>query len=155
ETEPGAALDQMDPALRRTRTQDALVRVLLCEAAQRPVLLIVEDLHWLDLESRTVLDGIAGQLDAARIVLVVNYRPEFQHAWSASNQTHLRLTPLAQRDGREMLHALLGPQTRLEPLYEQILARTGGNPFFIEEIVQTLREQGVLSVEVERLSDGA
>ena len=85
----------MDPQLRRSRTLDAVVRVFLSEATRRPLILVVEDLHWLDDESQALLDLLVEAMTNARILLLVNYRPEYELHWGMNPYCHLlRLEPL-------------------------------------------------------------
>src|SRR5712691_2274347 len=136
---------QLDPAQRRQRTLTALKRVLLRESQGQPLLLVVEDLHWLDTETQALLDSLVESLPTARLLLLVNYRPEYQHGWgSKTYYTQLRLDPLPPASAEEFLHALLGDAPSLEPLTQLLIARTAGNPFFLEESVRTLVETGVL-----------
>jgi len=136
---------QLDPAQRRQRTLTALKRVLLRESQGQPLLLVVEDLHWLDTETQALLDSLVESLPTARLLLLVNYRPEYQHAWgSKTYYMQLRLDPLPPGSAEEFLHALLGDDPSLEPLTHLLIARTEGNPFFLEESVRTLVETGVL-----------
>ena len=76
-----AAWQTLDPAQRRQRTLDAVKRLLLREAREQPLLLLFEDLHWIDGETQALLDGLVDSLGSARLLLLVNYRPEYQHAW--------------------------------------------------------------------------
>jgi predicted ATPase/class 3 adenylate cyclase len=149
--DPSAALAQMDPPTRRQRTFEAIKRLLMRESLNQPVLLVMEDLHWLDRETQAWLDLLSEGVATARFLLLVNYRPEYQHAWgSRTYYTQLRLDPLGQAEAEELLTALLGEdagttgQSLLQNLKRLILAKTEGNPFFMEEIVQSLCEQGVL-----------
>src|SRR6266851_5058144 len=136
---------QLDPAQRRQRTLTALKRVLLRESQVQPLLLVFEDLHWLDTETQALLDSLVESLPTARLLLLVNYRPEYQHAWgSKTYYMQLRLDPLPPGSAEEFLHALLGDDPSLEPLTHLLIARTEGNPFFLEESVRTLVETGVL-----------
>jgi hypothetical protein len=140
---------QLDPAQRRQRTLTALKRVLLRESQGQPLLLVVEDLHWLDTETQALLDSLVESLPTARLLLLVNYRPEYQHGWgSKTYYTQLRLNPLPPGSAEEFLHALLGDDPSLEPLPHRLIARTEGNPFFLEESVRTLVETGVLVGEL-------
>ena len=135
----------LDPPQRRQRTLDALKRVLLRESQVQPLLLVFEDLHWIDAETQALLDSLVESLPTARLLLLVNYRPEYQHAWgSKTYYTQLRLDPLPPASADEFLHALLGDDPSLEPLKRLLIARTEGNPFFLEESVRTLVETGVL-----------
>jgi predicted ATPase len=105
--------------------------------------------HWLDGETEAWLHLLSDRVPTAPILLLVNYRPEYQHAWGSwTYYTQLRLDPLGQEGAYDLLTALLGDGPDLNALQELILAKTEGNPFFMEEIVQTLVEQGLLVREV-------
>src|SRR5262245_15685476 len=135
----------LDPQQRRQRTLDALKRLLLCESQVQPLCVVFEDLHWIDAETQAVLDSLLDSLPTARILLLVNYRPEYQHGWSAKTYyTQLRLDPLPPASADALLASLLGHDPGLEPLKRLLIARTQGNPFFLEESVRTLVETGVL-----------
>ncbi len=135
----------LDPAQRRRRTLEAVKRLLLRESQVQPLLVVFEDLHWIDAETQALLDGLVESLPAARLLLLVNYRPEYQHPWgSRTYYTQLRLDPLPSESAEELLGALLGPDTGLEPLTRLLIARTEGNPFFLEESVRSLAETGTL-----------
>jgi predicted ATPase len=137
------SLGQMDPQVKRQRTFEAVTRLLLRESLNQPLLVLVEDLHWLDRETEAWLHRLSERVATARLLLV-NYRPEYQHPWgSKSYYTQLRLAPLGPAEAQELLTTLLGDDADLRPLTQLILAKTEGNPFFMEEIVQTLVEQGV------------
>lgn len=147
-----AVLAALDPQQRRRRTFESLRRVILSESADRPVVLIFEDLHWVDSETLGLLDNLVECLGNARILLLTNYRPEFRHAWGGKSWfTQLRLAPLGREEGEELLTDLLEPSAAgttpeaWQSLRRTILARTEGTPFFIEEVVQELFEQGVLA----------
>ena len=135
----------LDPLQRRQRTLAALTRVLLRESKVQPVLVVFEDLHWIDTETQALLDSLVESLPTARLLLLVNYRPEYQHGWgSKTSYAQLRLDPLPPASADAFLHALLGDDPRLEPLTRLLIARTEGNPFFLEESVRTLVETEVL-----------
>ena len=109
------------------------------------MLLLLEDLHWLDSETQAWLTLFSDRVASARLLLLVNYRPEYQHGWgSKTYYTQLRLDPLGPQEAQALLTALLGDSTALQPLTHFILAKTERNPFFMEEMVQTLVDQGVL-----------
>jgi tetratricopeptide (TPR) repeat protein len=136
---------RLDPPQRRQRTLEALKRVLLRESQVQPLLLIFEDLHWIDSETQALLDSLVDSLPTARVLLLVNYRPEYQHRWgSKTYYTQLRLDPLPPASAAEVLQALLGNDPSLAPLTPLLIERTEGNPFFLEESVRTLVEMGVL-----------
>jgi class 3 adenylate cyclase/tetratricopeptide (TPR) repeat protein len=136
---------QLDPLQRRRRTLEALKRILLRESQVQPLLLVFEDLHWIDTETQAVLDMLVESLPTARVLLLVNYRPEYQHGWgSKTYYTQLRLDPLPEASADTLLQALLGNDSGLVPLTQLLIARTQGNPFFLEESVRTLVETGVM-----------
>jgi len=136
---------RLDPPQRRRRTLDAVKRLVLRESQVQPLLVVVEDLHWIDAETQALLDGLVESLPAARLLLLVNYRPEYQHPWgSRTAYTQLRLDPLPPERAEELLGALLGADAGLEPLTRGLIARTEGNPFFLEESVRALVETGAL-----------
>jgi len=138
-------LAQMDPQIKRQRTLEALKRIVLSESLKQPVVVIFEDLHWIDAQTQALLDLLANSIVNARILLLVNYRPEYHHEWTnKSYYSQFRLDPLGDADGAAMLAALLGEAVELNPLKRLITERTGGNPFFIEEIVQALFDEGAL-----------
>jgi predicted ATPase len=135
----------LDPLQRRRRTLEALKRILLRESQVQPLLLVFEDLHWIDSETQAVLDLLVESLPTARVLLLVNYRPEYQHGWgSKTYYTQLRLDPLPEASADTLLQALLGHDPGLGSLTQLLIARTQGNPFFLEESVRTLVETGVL-----------
>jgi predicted ATPase len=140
-----AAWDALDPPQRRQRTLDAVKRLLLRESQVQPVLVVFEDLHWIDSETQALLDGLVESLPTARLLLLVNYRPDYQHAWGGKTYyLQLRIDPLPPQSAEELLNALLGDDRTLAPLTQMLIARTEGNPFFLEESVRTLVETLVL-----------
>ena len=144
-TDPSAPIDKMDPQIRRRRTFDAIRRLVLSESAKQPVLMVMEDLHWLDVESQSFLTMFGRAVGDASIVLLVNYRPEYQPQWdAATSHSQLRLKAFGPDDAEALLIALLGTADALTDLKRLIIETTQGNPFFMEEYVQTLFDQGVL-----------
>src|SRR5262249_1834858 len=134
-----------DPPQRRQRTLEALKHLLLRESQVQPLLLVFEDLHWIDAETQALLDGLVESLPTARVLLLAAYRPEYLHGWgSKTYYTQLRLDPLPSASADELLQALLVGDHSLAPLTPLLIARTQGNPFFLEESVRTLVETGVL-----------
>ncbi|HEY7494913.1 MAG TPA: adenylate/guanylate cyclase domain-containing protein [Candidatus Tectomicrobia bacterium] len=135
----------LDPSQRRQRTLDSLKRLFLRESQAQPLLLVFENLHWIDTETQAFLDGLVESLPAARLLLLVNYRPEYQPGWGTKTYyTQLRLDPLPPASAEVMLQSLLGENASLEPLKQRLIERTQGNPFFLEESVRTLVETQVL-----------
>ena len=135
-----------DPTQRRQRTLDAVKRLLLRESREQPLLLIFENLHWIDSETQAFLDSLVESLPAARVLVLVSYRPEYQHAWgSRTYYMQFRMDPLPAASAEELLHALLGDDPGLDPLKTLLIRRTEGNPFFLEESVRTLVETKALA----------
>ena len=133
---------------RRRQTLDAARRLLVRESQNQPVVVIFEDLHWLDSETQAFLDGLVDSLPTARMLLLVNYRPEYRHSWNQKTYyTQLRLDPLQREGASELLGALLGSNPTLDHVKSHLIEKTEGNPFFLEECVRTLVETGAIEGE--------
>ena len=140
--------EALDPAGRRRHTLDALKRLLIQESKVQPLVLVFEDLHWMDGETQTLLDNLVESLPAMRLMLLVNYRPEYSHVWgSKTYYRQLRVESLLAESAGELLDALLGPDAALGPLKQLLVERTEGNPFFLEESVRALVETAALAGE--------
>jgi tetratricopeptide (TPR) repeat protein len=138
----------LDPSQRRQRTLDAVKRLLRREAQVQPLLVVFEDLHWIDTETRILLDSLADSLATTPMLLLMTYRPEYRHACDVkTNYTQIRLDPLPPESADELLDALLGGDTSLDPLKHLLVGTTGRNPLFIEESVRTLVETEGLAGE--------
>ncbi|HVA80197.1 MAG TPA: adenylate/guanylate cyclase domain-containing protein [Candidatus Binataceae bacterium] len=149
-------LAQMDGQVKKRRTLEAIKRILLRETLNQPLMVIFEDLHWIDDETQGFLNLLADSIGTAKILLLVNYRPEYSHQWNSKTYyTQLRLDPLGKESADEMLSALLfqsplppgegqGEGAELSALKRLIIDRTEGNPFFMEETVQVLLDEGAL-----------
>ena len=110
-------LAQMDGQIRKRRTLEAIKRILLRESMNQPLMVIFEDLHWIDEETQELLNLLADSIGTAKILLLVNYRPEYSHQWNSKTYyTQLRLDPLGKESAEEMLSALLGDGKDLIPL---------------------------------------
>jgi class 3 adenylate cyclase/tetratricopeptide (TPR) repeat protein len=135
----------LDPSQRRLRIIDSVRRLLLRQSQVQPLLVSIENLHWLDAGTQAALDSLVESLPTATLLLLVNYRPEYQHGWgSKTYYTQLRLDPLPPESAEALLQALLGDDGSLVPLKHLLIERTEGNPFFLEESVRTLVEAQVL-----------
>ncbi|MBI3245218.1 MAG: AAA family ATPase [Deltaproteobacteria bacterium] len=146
--EQQSPLQQMDPQIRQRRMCDALKKLLLRESLNQPLVLIFEDLHWIDSETQGFLDTFSDSMASAKALLLVNYRPEYRHEWGQKTYyTQVRLAPLGRAETEELLTFLLGPDDSLTALKQQILTKTEGTPFFMEEVVQTLVDEQVLRGE--------
>jgi len=140
-----ATFNAAEPQERRSRTFDALKQLLLRESEAQPLLVLFEDLHWIDSETQAFLDLLVESVPAARMLLLVNYRPGYTHTWTSRDYyTGIRLDPLPPSGADALLASLLGEGPELASLRELLIKRTGGNPFFIEEIVRSLAETGAL-----------
>jgi tetratricopeptide (TPR) repeat protein len=138
--------EALDPPQRRQRTLGAIVRLLLRESQEQPVLAVFEDLQWVDAESQELLDSLVESLPAARLLLFVNYRPEYAQRWGhKSYYAQFRIDRLLPESAEELLRALLGDDPALRALKQLLVERTDGNPFFLEESVRTLVETEALS----------
>jgi class 3 adenylate cyclase/tetratricopeptide (TPR) repeat protein len=138
----------LDPRQRRRRTLDAIRRLLIRESHRRPLCLVVEDLHWIDPEAQAVLDALVESLPAARILLLVTYRPEYRQGWSQkSYYAQIAVHSLQQGMAEELLRGLLGDGADVAKLRAQLIERTEGNPFFLEESIRHLVGTGALSGE--------
>jgi class 3 adenylate cyclase len=138
-------LAQMDAHVEKRRTLEAIKRILLRESLNQPLMVVFEDLHWMDGESEALLYLLADSIGTSRILLLVNYRPEYSHKWgSKTYYTQLRLDPLGKESADEMLSTLLGSDATLVPLKRVITEKTEGNPLFMEEICLSLFELGML-----------
>ena len=136
----------LDPADRRRRTLAAIKTVLLRESQVQPLLIVFEDLHWIDSETQAFLDALVDGLPGVSILLAVNYRPEYRHGWgSKTYYRQLRIDALPAESAEELLASLLGADASVLPLKPLLIARTEGNPLFLEESVRTLVEVGALA----------
>lgn len=140
-----ARFNGLEPQEKRAQTFRALRQLFLCDSERQPLLLVFEDLHWIDGETQALLDLLVETLPSSRIFLLVNYRPGYSHTWANKDYyTRIRLDPLSVESAQELIESLSGKCADLAPLKDLLLKRTEGNPFFIEEIVRSLTESGVL-----------
>ena len=135
----------VDPDARARRIIEAIKRLLLRESLNQPLTIVFEDLHWIDSESQKFLELLVESIASARVLLLINFRPEYRHQWgNKTYYTQLRLDPLGKENAGEMLTALLGENPELQPVKQFVIERTEGTPFFIEEMVQSLFDEAVL-----------
>jgi class 3 adenylate cyclase/tetratricopeptide (TPR) repeat protein len=147
-----AEWERLDPPERRSRIRDALRLLMLKAASLKPLVLVAEDLHWIDAESEAVLNALVDGLGGARLLLVVTYRPEYRHGWAGRGYYSLvRVDPLEAEAADELLRSLIGEAEGLESLRSRLIARSEGTPLFLEEMVRALLETGILRREGERL----
>jgi class 3 adenylate cyclase/tetratricopeptide (TPR) repeat protein len=135
----------LEPAQRRHRTLEAVQRILIRASQMSPLVVVVEDLHWVDSETEGVLHRLVDDLSAATILLLVTYRPEYGHQGDAgAHHTQLKIDPLSRESSHALFHSLLGSDETVRPLRDTLIDRTEGNPFFMEETVRTLVDTGAL-----------
>ena len=143
---PDDAFATLEPAQRRQRTLEAVRRLLLRESRAQPLLVVFEDLHWIDGETQAFLDGLVESLPTAAILLAVNHRPEYQHGWGRKSYCRqVRIDPLPPQSADALLTTLLGEDASVAPLRPLLIGRTDGNPLFLEESVRALVETGALA----------
>jgi class 3 adenylate cyclase/tetratricopeptide (TPR) repeat protein len=136
----------MDPEARQRQLVGLVQRLMRARSPQETAVLLVEDLHWLDPASEAFLAAIVEAVSGTHVLLVANFRPEFEASWMRRSwYQQLPLVPLGKEAAEELLAELLGSDPSLRSLVSAIRARTGGNPFFVEEIVQSLAESGALA----------
>jgi predicted ATPase/DNA-binding winged helix-turn-helix (wHTH) protein/class 3 adenylate cyclase len=136
---------RLEPPQRRQHTLNALKRLLIRISQVQRLLLIFEDLHWIDTETQAVLSSLVESLPMAQLLLLVNYRPDYQHPWGSKTcYRQLRLDPLAPASATALLQTLVGQDVSVLPLMPVLIGRTEGNPLFLEESVRSLVETRVL-----------
>ena len=135
----------------KQKTQEALVAWLLAETARHPVLAVWEDLHWADPSTLELLDLMLDHVPTARLLLVLTSRPEFRPPWTPhSYVTQLTLTRLPHRQSEEMVLRVTGGKPMPAEVLAQIVAKTDGIPLFVEELVKTILEAGLVQEDAGR-----
>jgi class 3 adenylate cyclase/predicted ATPase len=137
-------LSNLSPQRKREKTLEALIRQLEGLARKQPVLMVFEDLHWIDPTSREVLDLTVESIAALPVLLVMTYRPDFQPAWVGGSQvTVIALNRLGRSDAAMLVHQLAGNLGALPPdVVDEIVERTDGVPLFVEELTKAVVEAG-------------
>ncbi|MFI5366889.1 MAG: ATP-binding protein, partial [Candidatus Binatia bacterium] len=143
--DPTHPLPRMDPDARQRQLFGVVKRLIHTRTQGAPAGLLFEDLHWIDRASEAALESLIAMVPATRTLLIVNFRPEYHAAWMQTPYyQQITLAPLGDAAITALLHDLLGDDPVLLGLGEHIHARTAGNPFFIEEVVQSFFDHGVL-----------
>jgi class 3 adenylate cyclase/tetratricopeptide (TPR) repeat protein len=139
---------RLDGPERRRRALEAIRRLLIRESRERPLLLVIEDLQWVDAETNALIDALVESLSAARIMLVITYRPEYQHPWANRTYYHqIQVGPLVPQTVNTMLRDLLGDDASLSHIKRLLAEKADGNPFFLEEGVRVLVQSGFVTGE--------
>jgi class 3 adenylate cyclase/tetratricopeptide (TPR) repeat protein len=162
------ALEVLSPEAIKTRTFDTLRMLSLKGSRRRPIIFLIEDLHWLDKTSEEYLAFFVESLTAAPIFLITTYRPGYRPPWiDRSYATQLSLRPLAREASLAVVRSMLGAEDMTSIVSETILSKAEGNPFFLEELALAMAErrgsdqvvpdtvQGVIMARIDRLSEGA
>jgi class 3 adenylate cyclase/tetratricopeptide (TPR) repeat protein len=146
-----AGWEALDPVLRRQKTHDAVRSLIVQIAASTPLILVVEDMHWADLESQSLLDTVVDGLSTANLLIIVTYRSEYENRWARySYYSLVQLGPLENTASETLLKTLLGDSADLDSLRSRMIEQTDGTPLFLEEIARSLVETGVLVSEPTR-----
>ena len=148
--DPVRRAPHLEPEARLRQLLDVCRRIVYARSRREPAVLLIEDLHWIDGHSEAFVEALAAATQGTRSLLMVNFRPEYVLPWvrsaegAAPPHLDLRLEPLGPVAITELMDELLGADATLSPVKELIRERTGGNPFFVEEVVQSLFDQGIL-----------
>ena len=138
----------MSPEEKKIRIIEAFKQIALKGSEIRPLILAYEDLHWIDRSSEELLKYVFESTPGARILLIFTYRPEFVHTWGAkSYHNQLTLNRLSNRESLIMVSNLLGTESLDRDLEEFILEKTEGIPFFIEELIKSLKDLKIIELE--------
>ncbi|NIS71972.1 MAG: AAA family ATPase, partial [Proteobacteria bacterium] len=149
--ESGIEKIPMSPEERKNRIIEALRRIVLKGSEIRPLIMVFEDLHWIDKSSEDQLKHLLESIPGARILLIFTYRPEFVHTWGAkSYHSQVMLNRLSNRECLTMVSHLLGTEDLDKDLEEFILEKTEGVPFFIEELIKSLKDLKIIEKEDNR-----
>jgi predicted ATPase len=141
-------LAPLPPEVLQSRTFAILRHIHLRSSQQQPVLLVVDNLHWIDPTSEAYLASLVEQLGGSPLLLLTTYRPGYRPRWmDKSYATQLTLAPLTPAESATLVRAMLPPERTAEALVQRVLARAEGNPLFLEELVHTVQEQDDLAVD--------
>src|SRR5262249_32547259 len=137
--------EALDPSQRRWRTLDTLKRLWMGQASERPVCMIIENLHWIDSETQAFIDSLIESLPHHRVLLIVTYRPAYSHSWATKPfYSEIALSPLSVEGSQTLARALVGNDATLRSVHDWLMERAEGNPLFLQEMFRTLLETGVL-----------
>ncbi len=142
------AYHKLEPKQKRKKIFEPIRNLFVCESKNLPLVIAVEDLHWIDKSSEDFLDYLTGALGNVRILLILLYRPEYSCQWESSSfYTKIGLNQLQQESSIEMVNAILGDGKVVPDLIEFIISKAGGNPLFVEELIKSLLESGLIQRE--------
>jgi transcriptional regulator with AAA-type ATPase domain/tetratricopeptide (TPR) repeat protein len=162
-------LAALAPEAVRSRTLEAIRQLILGGSRRRPLVLVLEDLHWIDRTSEEYVNGLVESLAGSAITFLATYRPGYRPAWmDRSYVTQIALQPLTEDESRSVVRSVLGTKQVSDTLARQVLHKAEGNPFFLEELAEAIRDQGdeepvleapdtvqeVLLARIHRLAEG-
>jgi class 3 adenylate cyclase/tetratricopeptide (TPR) repeat protein len=142
--DPDLPYPQVDPDARLAKLHSLMRHLITSRSDRGPAVVLVEDLQWLDAGSDTFIGHLVDAVPGSRTLLLLNFRPEYHPSWVARSYRQMALGPLDDDDISELIVARLGEDTTLDTLAPYITRRSGGNPFFIEEVIQSLIGDGAL-----------
>jgi class 3 adenylate cyclase/tetratricopeptide (TPR) repeat protein len=146
--DPDRALPQLSAEARHRALRGAVCRLVRAPGRRETMVTVVEDLHWMDAGSATLLGELISSVEGTKTLAIVNFRPDYEADWTGvASYRGLSLGPLGPADTRELLRDLAGEDPSLDGLADLVHERSAGNPFFIEEIVRALAEAGNLEGE--------
>lgn len=138
----------LSPEARKNRIFEALKQIVLKGSAIRPLVMVFENLHWIDRNSEDLLKGLLDSISGARVFLIFTYRPEFVHTWGGkSYHSQVNLNRLSNRETFMMISHLLGTEEFEKEIEQLVLEKTEGVPFFIEEFINSLRDQKIIKTK--------
>jgi len=139
------AWTSLDPTVRRQRIGESFHSLLFAASARQPLLLVIEDLHWIDRESLELLDALIARLADQPLMVLLNHRADFAHAWpETATVREVALGPLPSTEAEQLLGSILGPDPSLTAIKATLVERAEGNAFFLEESIKALVESGAL-----------
>lgn len=139
------AVEQIEPRVRHGLLVRVFKEVLGRSAYQQPVILVLDDMHCVDPASLEIIDRLVEGIERLPVLCILAYRPEWAHGWvNRPNYHQITLDRLNDQTSKALLDVLLGAGSPVPELSDAMLARSGGNPFFLEELVRSLRAQGVI-----------
>ncbi|MFQ5874022.1 MAG: adenylate/guanylate cyclase domain-containing protein, partial [Dehalococcoidia bacterium] len=140
------AFAKMEPEQRRWKTLDAVKTLFIRESQEKPLVLAIEDMHWIDRSSEELLTHFIEGIANARILLLCVYRSEYRHRWGElSYYSRMGVDQLSPPSSTELLQSLLGEGKVADHLKDLILGKAGGNPLFVEEFTRSLLDMGAIA----------
>jgi len=139
--------NNLEPVQKQQQARRALQALLVELSRQKPLVVVIEDLHWIDSESQQLLQQLIKNVHEYKIMLLVSYRPEYQPSWVNENVSLLELKPFTDMESSDYLKGVLGKHDTLHSVREEINKRCEGNPLFIEEMIHHLMDSNLIRGE--------